>query len=190
MGTCKDPAKELERRRKLREAALRQESSRRPKSEEHKKKIAKSNRGKHTEKWDEERKKRWIQVRTGMKPSRRSTSGASAAYAEWRHLVLLRDRHRCRSCGGTTNLEVHHLKLQEVFPELRLELFNGITLCHRCHRKEHGQLPYKLWYSIKKALRLLSSLDPDDPTIAKVLVILSNPENQLALLTNFNEENI
>lgn len=66
---------------------------------------------------------------------RRATSGW-----EWnaiRRSILDRDRHRCRRCGATTALEVHH----------RIPLAAGgtnapenlIVLCHACHRQ--AELP-------------------------------------------------
>jgi 5-methylcytosine-specific restriction protein A len=43
----------------------------------------------------------------------------------------------CRACGGTQNLEVHHIKPFHLFPDLELVDSNLITLCmeqgHPCH---------------------------------------------------------
>lgn len=57
----------------------------------------------------------------------------------WRNAVLKRDRYRCQDCGGWENLEVHHIKPWKKFPELRIVVSNGITLCKSCHKKEHGK---------------------------------------------------
>ncbi len=43
-----------------------------------------------------------------------------------------RDRHKCVGCGRTDGLEVHH-KIEGIE-----KLDNLITLCHACHKKEHG----------------------------------------------------
>ena len=47
--------------------------------------------------------------------------------------------NRCAACGGTTKLEVHHIKPFHLFPELELDPSNLLTLCdenkggHSCH---------------------------------------------------------
>ena len=53
----------------------------------------------------------------------------------WRKAILERDDYTCQMCkvrGGV--LEVDHIKPFAYFPELRLELSNGRTLCRPCHR--------------------------------------------------------
>ena len=44
---------------------------------------------------------------------------------------------KCRACGGTCHLNVHHIKPFHLFPELELVQTNLITLCehpsHNCH---------------------------------------------------------
>ncbi len=54
-------------------------------------------------------------------------------YKEWRMNVLRRDGYQCQVCGATSKLEVHHIKRQADRRDLRLELWNGITLCSSCH---------------------------------------------------------
>ena len=39
----------------------------------------------------------------------------------------------CRVRGETINLHVHHIKPRSKYPELALELDNGITLCGNHH---------------------------------------------------------
>jgi 5-methylcytosine-specific restriction endonuclease McrA len=57
-------------------------------------------------------------------------------------LALERDGHRCRQCGATEHLEVHHDKPVDTFgpDEYPHELENLITLCSSCHKKRHPGL--------------------------------------------------
>jgi 5-methylcytosine-specific restriction endonuclease McrA len=64
----------------------------------------------------------------------------------WRTLRSLRrriDRNRCRTCGATGRLEVHHSTYQHRgVPGLRgwlRELRDVITLCDDCHGKVHDK---------------------------------------------------
>jgi len=67
----------------------------------------------------------------------------TSKYREWRKQVYERDNYTCRICdhkGG--KLEAHHIKPQRLYPELRYDINNGVTLCMRCHKtrvnwKEH-----------------------------------------------------
>ena len=57
----------------------------------------------------------------------------SVEYQQWKQDVRQRDGNACRRCGFDTNLEVHHIKRWEKYPEFRTELDNGLTLCGNCH---------------------------------------------------------
>lgn len=58
------------------------------------------------------------------------------SYKEWRAEVLEKDSYTCRECGKRGGkLQVHHMKPFAYFPELRLDITNGITVCIPCHRK-------------------------------------------------------
>ena len=60
----------------------------------------------------------------------------SGEYKFWRSLVFERDDYTCQYCferGG--RLEAHHIKSFAKYPELGLDVSNGITLCKNCHRK-------------------------------------------------------
>lgn len=61
---------------------------------------------------------------------------ASKTYKEWRKAVFERDKYMCVECGqlGGT-LQADHIKPFCLFPELRLDVNNGRTLCESCHRK-------------------------------------------------------
>lgn len=55
---------------------------------------------------------------------------------EWRKAVFQRDDYTCQLCnkrGGVLNAD--HIKPFAEYPELRLELSNGRTLCIECHKK-------------------------------------------------------
>lgn len=60
-------------------------------------------------------------------------------YKQWRGNVLLRDGYKCVICGSEDNLEAHHVKPVAKFPDLALDINNGITLCQRCHYEEHNR---------------------------------------------------
>lgn len=63
-------------------------------------------------------------------------------YKEWRFAIFSRDNFTCQLCSarsgkgtGKVELQADHIKPWAKFPELRLELSNGRTLCVPCHRK-------------------------------------------------------
>ena len=60
----------------------------------------------------------------------------SHGYRLWREAVYKRDNFTCQDCkirGG--ELHAHHIKPFSLFPELRLAIDNGVTLCKLCHMK-------------------------------------------------------
>jgi 5-methylcytosine-specific restriction endonuclease McrA len=63
----------------------------------------------------------------------------SKSYKDWRMQVLQRDRFSCIICGYRSHkprdIRVDHIKPFSLFPELRLELSNGRTLCVPCDLK-------------------------------------------------------
>lgn len=61
---------------------------------------------------------------------------SSLGYKLWRKAVFERDNWTCMWCkekGG--NLTADHIKPFSLFPELRLAIDNGRTLCRDCHKK-------------------------------------------------------
>lgn len=68
---------------------------------------------------------------------------ASSNFRLWREAVFLRDNWICQKCkikssnGKLVYLHPHHIKSFAQFPELRFAIDNGITLCNKCHKKEH-----------------------------------------------------
>lgn len=130
----------------------------RPKSEEHRKKLSLANKGK---KWTEEMKKKksesckgekhwaWLEDRSKLKGYNLDNEDRrSPIYKNWRKQVWLRDGFKCKianpDCKG--RIEAHHILGWSLYPELRFEVNNGITLCHFHHprkRKDESKLsPY------------------------------------------------
>lgn len=60
----------------------------------------------------------------------------------WRRDVYERDGYTCQACGDATggNLNAHHLDSWTAFPDKRMYLDNGITLCEPCHKEFHSSL--------------------------------------------------
>ena len=63
---------------------------------------------------------------------------ASSEYVHWRKDVFVRDGFTCQMCGRFgCKLNAHHIKPFSKYPDLRLDINNGITLCEKCHKKIH-----------------------------------------------------
>ncbi len=67
---------------------------------------------------------------------------ASREYKEWRRDIFKRDKYTCVICGDSrgSNLEADHIRDFALYPELRLDINNGRTLCKKCHinTENHG----------------------------------------------------
>ncbi len=62
----------------------------------------------------------------------------SKAYLNWGLDCLDRDKWTCTECGSKKTLHVHHRKQYRDYPQLRINVDNGVTLCQPCHKKEHN----------------------------------------------------
>ena len=82
---------------------------------------------------------RWIKDRSKIKRSRFNNSFRNEGpIASWRKTIFERDDYTCQKCYQKGNkLNAHHIKSWALFPELRFEISNGLTLCVTCHKKEH-----------------------------------------------------
>jgi len=85
--------------------------------------------------WRGEKSPAW----KGGKSLKNDRSRMGNALAHWRKAVYKRDNYTCQKCGHKgRGLQAHHIKPFIDFPELRLDVSNGITLCPDCHEHEHG----------------------------------------------------
>ncbi len=93
-------------------------------NEETKRKVSATKQGISLENWK------------GFTNSQNSRIRDSLEYALWRTAVFMRDNYTCQSCeqrGG--KLHADHIKPFALYPELRLSIDNGRTLCIECHRQ-------------------------------------------------------
>lgn len=67
--------------------------------------------------------------------SERELFMSSFEYRLWRKSIFERDTYTCVLCGDKrgNNLEADHIKKYIDYPELRLSIDNGRTLCKKCH---------------------------------------------------------
>jgi len=62
---------------------------------------------------------------------------SDALVSRWHKKVLERDKYTCQHCGSQTDLAAHHISYWANDPVNRINVDNGITLCRKCHTKEH-----------------------------------------------------
>jgi len=58
----------------------------------------------------------------------------------WRGEILKKDGYKCQECGITKRLIAHHILPYQYFPELLVDLNNGMVLCKKHHRKKHKMI--------------------------------------------------
>ena len=62
-------------------------------------------------------------------------------YKLWRGTIFNRDNYTCQFCGArngngkSVKLQADHIKPWSLYPDLRLDISNGRTLCIDCHKK-------------------------------------------------------
>jgi len=78
----------------------------------------------------------------------------SKKWSQVRSEILKRDGYKCQKCGSTKNLQVHHIV--RVVDGGESDPDNLITLCEKCHRKEH--FGSNIWIIILIILFLLMLL--------------------------------
>jgi len=104
-------------------------ASKRKLSEEHKARIGDSVRGNRHPNW-----------KGGITPIIFALR-KSKEYRHWRNAVLERDGFRCQKCHKSNRrLDAHHIFSFTLFPELRFDVSNGITVYASCHTKYKSDL--------------------------------------------------
>lgn len=76
----------------------------------------------------------------GGKTSKDVKIRCSPKYIEWRTSVFKRDNYICQMCsheGG--EIQAHHVFKFDNYALRRFEIWNGITLCKKCHRSIKGK---------------------------------------------------
>lgn len=65
---------------------------------------------------------------------------------EWTNKIL--SKGECEICGSKDRLEAHHIIKWADYPLGRIDVNNGMCLCHNCHTEEHK---FDAWYHMMKA---------------------------------------
>lgn len=65
-------------------------------------------------------------------------------YSLWRKEVYNTNKYTCMNCGDFTggNLIAHHINSWNYDKNNRFNIFNGITLCEKCHKSFHSIYGY------------------------------------------------
>lgn len=64
-------------------------------------------------------------------------------HIRWARSVKKRDGYRCQICKRTgVYLNAHHMNSYGAYEDQRFSLFNGVTLCSRCHKDFHDTYGY------------------------------------------------
>jgi len=68
----------------------------------------------------------------------------------WAKQVRKRDRG-CQRCSNRRKLPIHahHIKPQAFFPDLKLDVSNGVALCAKCHTQVHRNVNNALDFAIR-----------------------------------------
>lgn len=77
----------------------------------------------------------------------------SVEHKEWIRKVLERDSFMCQWCHKKNSLVAHHIKPWNEYPELRLVVGNGLTLCRACHMRHHKNHKGKVQVPWNKGLK-------------------------------------
>ena len=70
-------------------------------------------------------------------PHIKGTLELESAYRSWANSVKKRNDYECVICGGEGKI-AHHLFHKSKYPNISLNVENGITLCNSCHGEYHS----------------------------------------------------
>jgi len=59
--------------------------------------------------------------------------------------ILKRNGFKCKDCGKTSTLQVHHINRVKVSPRRFYDMKNVLTLCDSCHEGRHDEAQNWLW---------------------------------------------
>lgn len=79
----------------------------------------------------------------------------SLEYKQWRTSVFTRDGFKCVVCGCGGQLVADHIKPFHLFPDGRIDVDNGRTLCKKCD-KEYG---YNYFRDKAKVVNMIGKID-------------------------------
>lgn len=96
--------------------------------------MAKSQKGKPRPNQRGENNPNW----KGGYRNHRQTEMGRVEYKIWRATIFKRDKHKCILCGNNLDLQANHIKTWKKYPELRYDIYNGVTLCRECHKSIYG----------------------------------------------------
>lgn len=94
-----------------------------------KEKIRKSKMGNKNPNWKGGITPYWLQLRNSMK--------------WWSKKIFERDNFTCQLCHKRGNVNAHHIESFNDNLEKRDKIWNGITLCKKCHKELHKQFGNK-----------------------------------------------
>lgn len=99
-------------------------------SEEHRRKISESHKG--------DKSYLWKGGISKENKNERNFNSTTFEYKNWRRKVFERDYYTCIWCGYKGDkIHADHIKEYKKYPELRLNVDNGRTLCIPCHKLRH-----------------------------------------------------
>jgi transposase len=115
----------------------------------------------------------------------------------WREACLKRDGFECTSCGATEKLHVHHILEFADYPERRLDINNGKTVCVFCHEKIHKRT-FPDWLTererVKSTEPLFAAKQEQKQFIIEQSVLLwlyeSNSTAVIGQMFGFNDETV
>lgn len=114
---------------------IRQKAIGRKMSNETKTKISRASIGKPRPWRQGANNQNWKGGVTAANAKIRAAFQKSPEYKAWKKAVLERDGGACVKCDAIVNVQAHHIRSFIDYPELRLDVANGETLCVPCHRK-------------------------------------------------------